>query len=348
MDKFSYLLQRYIDQVATPQELEEFFNLVQSKQYDHLLDHELSEALQAELQIPSEMDEKLMMDKIYSGKIREKIQPRLFSNTDARKRPVWRIIAAAAAVSGILFYGWLFFRKSGASEGVVADSQGFSNSPQTKSMAKYSDTQLVKLPDGSTVLLNQGSELSYSPADFGAENREVWLNGEGFFDVKHDAAKPFRVKTGKFLTTVLGTAFNIRSFSNESEIKVTVTRGKVKVGDDHKTYEMLAPDEQLVVNTNTSDFVKTSIKAETVTEWKDKFLVMDNVTMHEAIQMMSQKFGVKFTLQNKALTDCHITATFFNNEELDHVLQVISAVNQLSYSVEPGGDIILTGGEQCK
>ena len=348
MEKFTYLLQRYIDQVATPQEREEFFSLLQSKKYDHMLDQELSEALHAELQIPSELDEKLMLDKIYSDKIREKLHPKVFTSTGTRKLPVWRVIAAAAVVSGILFCGWFAFRKTGADRPYVADLQSSDKAVNIESIVKFTDTQLVRLPDGSTVLLNQGSELSYNPADFGIKNREVRLSGEGFFDVQHDAAKPFRVKTGKILTTVLGTAFNIRSFSNESEIKVTVTRGKVKVGDQDKTYEMLVPDEQLVVNTATSGFVKTNIKAEIVTEWKDKFLIMDNVTMNDAIKMMSEKFKVKFTLQNKALSDCHITASFFNNVELDHVLQVISAVNQLSYSVETGGDIILTGGEQCK
>lgn len=69
----------------------------------------------------------------------------------------------------------------------------------------------MRLPDGSTVLLNEGSELSYSTS-FGKQAREVTLTGEGYFDVQHNLSKPFKVLTGNVTTTVLGTAFNIKAY----------------------------------------------------------------------------------------------------------------------------------------
>jgi transmembrane sensor len=215
-------------------------------------------------------------------------------------------------------------------------------------LIKFSDRQVVRLPDGSTVLLNKGSELSYDPDQFGTKNREVNLIGEGFFDISHDPSRPFLVHTGKITTTVLGTAFNINSFLHKNEVRVTVTRGKVQVGDEKTTYAMITPDQEIIVNTATNAFVKQTVKTEVVTEWKDKFLIMDNVTMSEAVDLIGGRFNVRLVFANEDLKKCRVSASFLNDEDLDHVLKVIGTVNQITFTNKPNGEIALSGEASCQ
>src|SRR5690606_5004009 len=84
------------------------------------------------------------------------------------------------------------------------------------------------------------SVLNY-PKEFG-ETREVHLEGEGFFDIKHDPTRPFVVTSGNLTTTVLGTAFNIRALPNDDRIVVTVIRGKVQVKDGERVLGVIADD----------------------------------------------------------------------------------------------------------
>src|SRR5690606_6204958 len=115
-----------------------------------------------------------------------------------------------------------------------------------ESVVRFTKKDFIKLPDGSTVLLNDDSELSYSlPFDDGP--REVTLKGEAFFDIIHDNNKPFIVRTGNISTNVLGTAFNINA--RNRNVVVTVERGLVQVSDETQALSLVHPDERLTVNT---------------------------------------------------------------------------------------------------
>jgi ferric-dicitrate binding protein FerR (iron transport regulator) len=87
--------------------------------------------------------------------------------------------------------------------------------------------QLINLPDGSKVVLNANSKLEYPPG-FSNNTREVYLDGEAYFDIAHDPGKPFIVHTGSISTRVLGTAFNINAYRSQQFVEVTVTRVKWK------------------------------------------------------------------------------------------------------------------------
>ncbi|WP_163024732.1 FecR family protein, partial [Pseudomonas viridiflava] len=100
--------------------------------------------------------------------------------------------------------------------------------------------QKVNMPDGSTVILNNNSSISY-PKVFGVK-RAVTLTGVGYFDIRHDLKKSFTVHTGNLSTVVLGTAFNIKAYDRDHEISVTVTRGKVSVLDSNAALAILTPN----------------------------------------------------------------------------------------------------------
>jgi ferric-dicitrate binding protein FerR (iron transport regulator) len=176
--------------------------------------------------------------------------------------------------------------------------------------------------------------------------REVELIGEGYFDIQHDPSRPFRVHTGKIITTVLGTAFNVSAWPHQKDIKVTVARGKVQVGDEHQAYATLTPDQQVAVNRTTHAFSQTTINVSKATEWKSNYLIFDDISLAEAIGVIEERYAVAVTLSNEKMKDCHVSATFLNGEDLDQVMTVITGVLQGTYRQE--GKLLTIQGAGCE
>ncbi len=203
--------------------------------------------------------------------------------------------------------------------------------------------QFLYLPDGSSVLMNEGSELSYTPGSFESGPREVTLKGEAYFNITHHPENAFRVRAGSVVTRVLGTAFNVNM--KEKEVTVTVTRGLVEVSDKGKVYAKVRPDEQITVNTETHNYNTVSVSAEEEIAWKNAYLVFDNIDLKEAARLIRSHYGVELHFTDTSLMQCHITASFLNEEALDTVLKVITAMNGASYKVE--GDSVWIEGGSC-
>jgi ferric-dicitrate binding protein FerR (iron transport regulator) len=216
-------------------------------------------------------------------------------------------------------------------------------SKQDDKIMTISGRDFVLMPDGSTITLKEGSELTYTKS-FGVTNREVTLDGEAYFDVAHNAAIPFKVHTGKIITTVLGTAFNISS--QQEKIVVTVTRGKVSVGDESKRYDVITPNEQIAVNTITGVYKKAVVDSVEVTQWKKDYFILEGVTIEQAAVQIEKRFNVKVIITNDKLKECTISAWFLNNESLEQVIKGVSAVQQATFTIK--NDLItIEGGIGC-
>ncbi|UII24716.1 FecR domain-containing protein [Fulvivirga maritima] len=212
---------------------------------------------------------------------------------------------------------------------------------------EFSGKQNINLPDGSTILLNADSKLHYMASHFGDSLREVYLEGEGYFDIKSDKTRPFIVHTGSVNTKVLGTAFNIKAYQNSTSVEVTVTRGKVQVGDQKKTYGVITPNQQIKVNTETNEFKQQEVASEKVVAWKQMYIIMDDMSLKDAVAQLSTRYKKTIVLNNDALGNCHITGTFLEEQTLDHVLNVLCSVVQATYTYEEDGSVLIKG-KGCK
>lgn len=247
------------------------------------------------------------------------------------KRKGW--LAAAVILLLILpFAGYqmLMNKKTALTKAVIPDSD----------MVDV-QTKLVRLPDGSTVLLAENSRLQYR-RDFSGNDREVELWGEGYFDVKDVPSKPFIVKAAKVRTLVLGTAFNIRAYPGQ-EVIITVTRGKVKVDDESSHYGVLVSNQQLSVNTVKSTVTRAVVNSAVVTAWKDQYLVLDDISMEEAAVIIGNKYHVNILLANEGLKKCRIGGTFFHHQPLEKVLDIVCAVINASYTIYPNDQVVIKG-----
>jgi transmembrane sensor len=250
-----------------------------------------------------------------------------------RKTSVWRSIAAAAAVLIISFGLYLEW---------PAIQQTLH--PVQLSALKVPENlqKQVTLADGSQVWVNAGSELRY-PKVFNGKIREVYLSGEAYFDIAHDATHPFIIHTGNVITTVLGTAFNIREDQNAHTIEVTVTRGKVSVSNGAKLLGILTPNQQISFNTTKSTAIKENVNAQQVIAWQQSDLHFEDVSFADAAAQLQQHFNVRISFSNDHLKNCRFTGTSIKGEQLDNILKVMCAFNNASYQRKADGSILIDG-----
>jgi|SRR6185437_2081060 len=247
------------------------------------------------------------------------------------RKILWRSIAAAAAVAAIFFAIYMEWPSS-------------QNKPRelTETNVPAGEKKHITLADGSTISLNSASVLKY-PKVFGDKIREVYLSGEGYFDIRHDASKPFIIHTGNVVTTVLGTAFNIKVDNTQHTVIVTVTRGKVSVADGSRQLGVITPNQQLSFNLISHQQVQQSVDAAKAIAWLEGDLHFNDITFADAAAELQQRFKVNISFANERVKNCRFTGTALKADKLDNILKVICAFNNASYKVRPDGNIVIDG-----
>jgi len=256
----------------------------------------------------------------------KKIVP-LYQNT------LWKTVAAIAAVITIFFtlfiswpaiHGWL------TPDNMIA------------MQVPLNQKQQITLADGSTVFVNAGSELKY-PKVFNGKTREVYLSGEAYFDIIHDKSKPFIVHTGKVVTTVLGTAFDINAGRESGRIVVTVTRGKVSVADGKGVIGYITPDQQITYDTKSSTHIQKTVNAAQVVSWQQNDLHFEDITFEDAAKILQQQFKVQISFANDKIKNCRFSGTALKGKNINQILKVICAFNNAAFHYRADHTIVIDG-----
>lgn len=195
----------------------------------------------------------------------------------------------------------------------------------------------VQLADGTVVWLNANSRLRY-PNTFEKEQREVFLEGEAFFEVAKDAHKPFLIHTGQTVTRALGTSFDVRGYVAEGAVQVVVVTGRVAFSNRNKQAEavILTPGEKAVWNTKAQQITQSTNGNPNFLAWKTGRLAFRNTPLREVLPTLEQYYGVRIQAQTPALLNCRFTGTF-QEAPLERVLEVFAYGSGITYqSVEAG------------
>ncbi|MFB9076296.1 FecR family protein [Flavobacterium procerum] len=338
--KFEELFEGYLQNNLSDAEQHQMMEIIQQGEHDDFLKEKIHEMLKSDY-VTDVMDKKQSDDILNYILSKPENEPKVVDlNPNRRRKVVLQSLAVAASIALLVALGNSLFFKQKTVTTIAPETPAV---VAQNTQIDFSGKQLVRLPDGSTVLLNDNSTLKYDQNSFDSKTREVTLTGEAFFDIKHNPEKPFIVHTGKIQTRVLGTAFNINAKNSSDDIEVTVARGKVQVGDVEKVYGVITPNQQIKVNKNTMNFEQNNVSAAVVTEWKSNYLILDDLNMAEAASLIAQKYKVQILISNEKIKNCRITASFLNEEDLDHVLKVISSVIETEYRYNKAGNVILDG-----
>ncbi|MFL5386338.1 MAG: FecR domain-containing protein [Longimicrobiaceae bacterium] len=203
----------------------------------------------------------------------------------------------------------------------------------------------VRLPDGTRVRLGVESRLSW-PRWFGAGKRDVRLRGAAYFDVAHDAARPFTVYTDDAVTQVLGTRFTVRDYPGAEPARIAVTDGRVAVRSAHGAGDAAAAailargDAAEVAATGAPAVVRRAADERRDLAWTRGTITFQNAPVSDVAAEVSRWYDVDLQVPDPALAGRHLTITF-DHEPLETVLQDMAAA--LGARVERRGlTVILT------
>jgi transmembrane sensor len=285
-------------------------------------------------------------NRVETGYYKKMYENAIIKSAD-RRRKAMRYVSSTAAIFILALIGRALVHsytiKNNSSDALV----------YTETLVPLGSKSLVTLSDGTKVWLNAGSRLRY-PLLFGKKTREVYLEGEGYFDVAHDKNKRFLVKTSEITIKVFGTQFNVKAYPEENKIFTTLVKGSVAIeansGDKPETY--LKPNQTAVFDksiqkkvpkaepktqqstektlSQTDEVIVSPEKnTEVVTSWKDSRWIIEGETLEQLAIKLGRRYNVKIIFANAGLKDYKFSGTL-TDETFEQVLKII----QLSAPIE--------------
>jgi ferric-dicitrate binding protein FerR (iron transport regulator) len=187
----------------------------------------------------------------------------------------------------------------------------------------------LALSDGSKVYLNGGTTLSY-PVSFDKKTRLVEITGEGYFEVTKSNI-PFIVKSNHYEVKVMGTAFNVHDYENETLSSVSLIEGAVKVqaNDKAKQQITLKPGERIFIENQM--LTKENISNYDVFLWREGFLIFDDNSLKEMMGAIERYYNVKLIVGNSKFLAYKCTGRFVKSEGIEHLLKVFQKNINFTY-----------------
>ncbi|RAJ35791.1 FecR family protein [Pedobacter cryoconitis] len=207
--------------------------------------------------------------------------------------------------------------------------------------APYGHTKTIVLPDSSTVILNANSSVKY-PENWDKKNRQIWLNGEAYFHIKHIGQKnqpavAFTVHANLTEVSVLGTVFNVNTQADST--LVTLVSGKV--GLKHKNQSLiLAPGEYATCKKGEIAFRRKAGDIEEFTCWIDGKYIFKNATVTDVCNKLSAYYGKKYLIKDQSIRTREFSGTLeLKNEPV--LIQTLAAL--LNTTVKENGKEVYIG-----
>jgi ferric-dicitrate binding protein FerR (iron transport regulator) len=210
------------------------------------------------------------------------------------------------------------------------------------------------LPDSSVVYLGSNTRLSWPERFEKGKIRHIDLEGEAFFEVKHDAHRPFVISSGKIETQVLGTSFNIYAYPTDKIFTVSVKTGKVGVIErggrgTRSTLSLLTPGMKIAYDNENGKFKIDVTRIADADSWTNNRFVFRGETLGAMLIKLGRYYNVHFELKNPALAACRFNATFSDKNIIDVMKQLkIMSSGHISYKISDDQTKIALWGRACE
>lgn len=202
----------------------------------------------------------------------------------------------------------------------------------------------LELSDGTVVNLNSGTKIRYPVKFLKGKKREVYIDGEAFFDVAKDKTHPFIVNADDVAITVLGTKFNVSSYQNDSEIITVLVEGSVNMTNTIASENNLVLKPGMKGSWHKSEQSINMDKVDTnhYVGWIKGELIFRNSTFSTMAKTLERKYNVSIVNKNKILAEKVFTANFNTNiESIEEVLKVINEITPINYKIKGTQILIL-------
>lgn len=312
---------RYVDDLYTTEDARRLQDELHNPPTDSLLDD-----LAAEIWEESAMQQPgtdLEREK-YKKEARQLLQ-RLEHKKRTWMRRVFYAVSGVAAVLCLVWGGMAYL-----------DYMGRQQVSYLEASTSCGEHKKVSLPDGTMLTLNSCSRVRY-PDKFTGKERRIELEGEGFFQVSRNEKQPFIINTHFFDVRVLGTCFNVKSYSSDETVMVDVESGKVQV-DMPEAMMRLAANEQVRINTVSGEYSKEREEHD-VAVWRGGALRFDATPVHDVAKELERVYNCRITFAQGQSFDNLISGEH-DNKSLEAVLQSIEYTSGIHYKIS-GQNVLL-------
>lgn len=313
-----------------------------AKRTDHSLSKEEKEALERLLEEDSllrrasrlveesqvKMDTHLLEESMH--RTWSKVEAGMKTEKKHRSMLLIRRYAAAACIATLFALGgFLGYRTWSKPDMLIVMNQG-------------KEALLFTLPDNSNVWLGGGSRLKY-PDKLSARNREVYLEGEAFFDVKKDDGRTFQVITDIVEVTVLGTRFDVKVSKSEEIAEVVLESGSVQLNEREDTGKgvILRPGEMGRVKQQSGIEVH-HVDLQLYTTWKDKYMNIESQRMENVMFMLSKRYHTEIRIEGDDLKDEIFSGRFDIEQTLENIFEKINQMTPIHYQQQKDGTYLVT------
>ncbi|MES2458232.1 MAG: FecR domain-containing protein [Bacteroidota bacterium] len=325
-----HLLKKFLSEQCNDAELQQVQALLQQPEGKEILDELIAEQASAEWNTPVETDEAMLKRlQLRKAEVNQRIKaesqsfPAKEDNRQVKKLSFLKYAAIWATV--VMLAGLAVWK--------VTNTSSQNQVAYIEKINRQGLPVRYALPDSSEVFLSAGSKLRY-PDNFDGDKREIELQGEAFFQVRHMEAKPFIIHTGEINTQVLGTSFKVQAFSGQP-IVVAVATGKVGVSrhqtDQSNTLAMLTPGQKVTWNSSTGKAILGSVDVYTLEQWKSGELIFDELELGQVAKQLKARYGVDITIIDKETETYQISGTFSADEPVGKVLKMLSVLGKFRY-----------------
>ena len=190
----------------------------------------------------------------------------------------------------------------------------------------------LELPDGTVVWVNSESALRF-PEKFTSNRREVFLEGEAYFEVKKDANRPFYVHTEAGKVRVLGTAFNVCAYSNDRFWQTTLVEGSVMINQEEKEV-LLKPNEQYQIDVRTGKAGLREVLPELYTSWRDGKFYFKAYTFEELVEKLERWYDFKMFYMNEEIKTRRFSGVVNKYQPLEEMFKFIQMTSDVQFNVK--------------
>ncbi|MDP2060534.1 MAG: FecR domain-containing protein, partial [Flavobacteriaceae bacterium] len=226
----------------------------------------------------------------------------------------------------------------------IVNSKAQKNPVLNQVVVPFGQRHKVLLSDGTLVQLNAGSKLTF-PAIFLGKTREVYLKGEGFFEVSKNTKQPFIVKTDHIDIQVLGTTFNVSAYEDESFMTTVLVEGKVNVSQKGKRLAneeyTLAPGQGCFYSIHSKSSVVKNVDVNEHVLWKDGLYNFKDKPLCDVVSRVHKYFNRPIHIENEKLASTLVSGKLVLSDDIAEVMEYLSKTVEGKYEVTPDGLIVL-------
>lgn len=215
----------------------------------------------------------------------------------------------------------------------------------TETIAPRGQKSQIVLADGTKVWLNSDTKIKY-PGNFSRNQRDVYLDGEAFFEVSKNPHQPFVVHTSMVNVKVLGTKFNVKAYADENQIETSLFEGKINLSMNNSSSgspveKEVKPGQSFVYSKTDHQLVVNKFPQDEINGWKKNQLIFKDDTFSNLVRKVERWYDVKVVYDEKQFNDRRLTVELYEGERLDRLMSIISLALSVDYKYEKG-EISLT------